>query len=83
MIFLEIFILQLQDKKQRLPRSNDAFSSISAGIVSLMPLYVFVFLKSCIIKVRNYLTHVIVLRQFSPVLLLICSALFPLYLLAK
>lgn len=37
LIFLEILILHLQGRKKRLPRSNDAFSSISAGLLSLTP----------------------------------------------
>lgn len=58
LIFLEMFILHVQGKKDRLTISNDAYSSVSAGIFSLIPrllmrnievgTYVWMYEKFCI-----------------------------------
>lgn len=38
LIFLEIIVLILKGKKSRIPRYNDTFSSLAAGLVSQLPL---------------------------------------------
>jgi alkylglycerol monooxygenase len=40
LVLLEIIILNLQNQRSRLPRQNDMFSSLSAGVISLLPLLV-------------------------------------------